>query len=275
MDAAEGDGGRSAAASERATGWRVPSVERTRSGLPLDWHEDDPDRVVPVVALPLPTEIEPSPPTGEIDEPTEPAPPSRRRWSLRRRRRDPEPVDSAEPSELDLVALANEDEQMWSDAALAALEEPGVTGSVTAAAVAEVFTSGRGDGGPWSELAEEVQVRELQAELRARAEHDDPTRAVGPIDTSTELTSSAVEPARLELEDEFWAEGSTMSPGWLQRRKHREEQEAGLDEPMEMLDLSAYDVPPERRGAFRDAVAAGTDAETEPAWAKTARDLPS
>ena len=42
-----------------------------------------------------------------------------------------------------------------------------------------------------------------------------------------------------------------------------------------MLDLSAYDVPPERRGAFRDAVAAGTDAETEPAWAKTARDLPS
>ena len=164
---------------------------------------------------------------------------------------------------------------MWSDAALAALEEPGVTGSVTAAAVAEVFTSGRGDGGPWSELAEEVQVRELQAELRARAEHDDPTRAVGPIDTSTELTSSAVEPARLELEDEFWAEGSTMSPGWLQRRKQREEQEAGLDEPMEMLDLSAYDVPPERRGAFRDAVASGADAETEREWAKTAREIES
>jgi hypothetical protein len=67
-----------------------------------------------------------------------------------------------------------------------------------------------------------------------------------------------------------------MPSGRRERRKRREEQEAALDDgPMEMLDLSAYDIPPERRGAFRDAVAAGGDGDAEREWAKTARDLPS
>jgi hypothetical protein len=67
-----------------------------------------------------------------------------------------------------------------------------------------------------------------------------------------------------------------MARGWMQRRKHRAEQEALLDDkPMEMLDLSAYDVPPERRGAFRDAVAAGGDGEPDRDWANTTYELPS
>ena len=65
-----------------------------------------------------------------------------------------------------------------------------------------------------------------------------------------------------------------MSPAWMQRRKRREEQDVVVDdEPMVMLDLSAYDVPPERRGAFRDAVAEGDDSDAELRWAKTARKL--
>ena len=53
-----------------------------------------------------------------------------------------------------------------------------------------------------------------------------------------------------------------MSPAWMQRRKDREAVEAEIsDEPMVMLDLSAYDIPPERRGAFRDADAAAAEAE--------------
>jgi hypothetical protein len=66
-----------------------------------------------------------------------------------------------------------------------------------------------------------------------------------------------------------------MSPAWMQRRKRREEQNVVLDEPMEMLDLSAYDVPPERRGAFRDAVAARGESGTDGTWAKGARHLES
>ncbi len=63
-----------------------------------------------------------------------------------------------------------------------------------------------------------------------------------------------------------------MSPGWLQRRKERAHEEAAVDEePMAMLDLSAYELPPERLGAFRDAVAART--ATDDDWAKAARDL--
>ncbi|MGZ8766492.1 MAG: hypothetical protein ACXW2C_12460 [Acidimicrobiia bacterium] len=61
----------------------------------------------------------------------------------------------------------------------------------------------------------------------------------------------------------------------MQRRKRREEQHVVLDEPTEMLDLSAYDVPPERRGAFRRAVAAHGGAETDGTWARAARDLES
>jgi hypothetical protein len=65
-----------------------------------------------------------------------------------------------------------------------------------------------------------------------------------------------------------------MSPAWMQRRKRREEPDVELDdEPMAMLDLSAYDVPPERRGAFRDAVAAGDDSDSERQWSKTAREV--
>jgi hypothetical protein len=65
-----------------------------------------------------------------------------------------------------------------------------------------------------------------------------------------------------------------MTPGWLQRRKLRDEQEAAVDdEPMAMLDLSAYELPPERLGAFRDAVAARTGAVTDEDWAEAARDL--
>lgn len=63
-----------------------------------------------------------------------------------------------------------------------------------------------------------------------------------------------------------------MPPAWMQRRKRREEQEVVVDdEPMAMLDLSAYDVPPERLGAFRAAVAAG-DGGTAPAWPKSPRE---
>jgi hypothetical protein len=64
-----------------------------------------------------------------------------------------------------------------------------------------------------------------------------------------------------------------MSPAWMQRRKRREEQDVVVDdEPMAMLDLSAYDVPPERRGAFRDAVAAGDASDTERQWTRTTRE---
>jgi hypothetical protein len=67
-----------------------------------------------------------------------------------------------------------------------------------------------------------------------------------------------------------------MSPAWMQRRKRDAEQEAAIEEePMAMLDLSAYDVPPERRGAFRAAVAAGGDNRSDREWAKTTHDLPS
>ena len=66
-----------------------------------------------------------------------------------------------------------------------------------------------------------------------------------------------------------------MSPAWMQRRKQREEHEVVIDdEPMAMLDLSAYDVPPERLGAFRDAVAAGDDHATERGWTKSTREPP-
>jgi hypothetical protein len=65
-----------------------------------------------------------------------------------------------------------------------------------------------------------------------------------------------------------------MSPSWRQRRKEREAAEAAVDdEPMAMLDLSAYDLPPERHGAFRDAVAERTGRSTDDEWAKAARDL--
>jgi hypothetical protein len=67
-----------------------------------------------------------------------------------------------------------------------------------------------------------------------------------------------------------------MSRAWMQRKNRREEQEVVLDaEPMTMLDLSAYDIPPERRGAFRAAIAAGDDSNAEREWTKTARELPS
>jgi hypothetical protein len=65
-----------------------------------------------------------------------------------------------------------------------------------------------------------------------------------------------------------------MSTGWRKRRKEREELEASIDEePMAMLDLSAYELPPERLGAFRDAVAARSGDATADDWAKAARDL--
>ena len=63
-----------------------------------------------------------------------------------------------------------------------------------------------------------------------------------------------------------------MTPSWL-RKKGDEDHDAVDDEPMAMLDLSAYDVPPERRGAFREAIAAGSD-DTGRRWAKTATEPP-
>jgi len=63
----------------------------------------------------------------------------------------------------------------------------------------------------------------------------------------------------------------------MQRRNRREDRGVVLDdEPMAMLDLSAYDVPAERRGAFRAAVAAGDDGDAggaERSWTKTADEL--
>jgi hypothetical protein len=62
----------------------------------------------------------------------------------------------------------------------------------------------------------------------------------------------------------------------MQRRKRDAEQEEAFDdEPMAMLDLSAYDVPPERRGAFRAAVAAGGDDDADRERAETTHDLPT
>lgn len=64
-----------------------------------------------------------------------------------------------------------------------------------------------------------------------------------------------------------------MSLGWRQRRKERDDQAAALDDaPMAMLDLSAYELPPERLGAFREAVAARTGTTTNDDWAKATRD---
>ncbi len=190
MDAAEGDSTRSAEASSRPTGWRVPSTPRTKSSLPIDWHHDEPGRIARVVARPSGTETNPetesSPPMDQTDVSAEPMTPSRRRWSLRRRSREPEPFDSVVP-DIDLVALAADDERIWDDAALAALEEPEPADSVAPRAAAEEFTLHAAYDEQWLDLTEDQPHSDL----------DD--------FTFTAPASDGEQPTGLPLEQEFWA----------------------------------------------------------------------
>ena len=194
-DAAEGDGSRSADPSSRLTGWRVPSVVATQSGLPGAWIDPHPPP-------PLPDATQPATELPESREPDETAafgqPTALRhgpRWSLRRRRRRP-PVpertvmSAAERTvdvsrgevDLDLVAL-DEEEWAWTDHALAALEEPddpeawlpghALIGSPELSPAAT---------GPWSELTEALETDDGDAP--PTADRDQPTE--------------------LDLEAEFW-----------------------------------------------------------------------
>ncbi len=214
-DAVEGDEGRRASVSPCPTGWRVPSTRRSRSGLPLGWQNIGTTQIAPIVSLPFPAKTH-----ARAAPATEKA--TWRRWSLRRRNAEPELSHAGVPAVLDLVALAENEgeyEQLWSDAALAELAAPADSGAADSdvpATAGEVFASDETGNDPWSILAEEVQVRELQVEIHGLEESapGEPAKAIGLIDNPSELA------------DEFWVEESTMSPGWLQRRKRREDHEA-------------------------------------------------
>jgi hypothetical protein len=181
-DAAEGDEGRSAVSSPRATGWRVPSVQRTQSGLPADWQDVGPGPLAPIVALPFPTEIDERNTDGETVTRTESATTTtrRRRRSFRRKRTEPAPAD------IDLVALGAADDQAWTDLALAELEEPATADAEAAMPGIDAPDSVPGTGDdPWSVLADDLAER-------------DPHHF-------TESATGGSEPTGLELEQEFWA----------------------------------------------------------------------
>ncbi len=205
-DAAEGDGSRTAASVTRAAGWRVPSGTTTLSGLPDAWIDG---ALVPSDLITAGTPADDAADSRDALEVrhAELAEFGRseamirrwRGWSFLRRNRaseadgSSEPVSSDAPADLDLVALAAEDdllldadEHVWTDLTLAALEETDSDDAWTPVP----DRSGPGaevHGGPWSALAEELQG----------AEHG-----------STEPAPDTTPSTTLELEEEFWARGT-------------------------------------------------------------------
>jgi hypothetical protein len=227
-----------------------------------------------------------SAPTDASSPEREPSRP--RRFGIRRRRRDradraPEVVEVVDVGDA-LAILASDDAIDW----LTDLEAaPSAAGSD----LHERMVPSPGTD-VWAGFADELEVRELQAQLRSGVErelsllgraqelrsHD--TEAPGhrgqerAVDAPpTDPRPSAADHDEVRLEDEFWAEGSNMSePGWFLRRKRRNEpEELDDDEPTVILDLSAYDVAPERRGAFRDAVAEAGERERAAARTESGR----
>jgi hypothetical protein len=198
-DAAEGDGSRSTALSARATGWRVPSVERTESAIPREWLAPFAAPIIPLAAPTAPAAAdvadvaEPTDEHGELG-PHESKPKSRRRWTLRRRRweRADEALEFPEPADLDLMALApdDEDDHAWSELTLVSLGE---------GALGDTDPTGPGVDGsrddPWSLLADE----------RERHPQIDPARQVEAVNHGTELAMGETEAEASELENEFWA----------------------------------------------------------------------
>ncbi len=201
-DAAEGDGSRSADSSSRLTGWRVPSVVPTESVLPSVWIDPQ-----PALLLPLPDAIDAAPePATTLLEAGDPGgttfgqPTALRqgpRWFLRRRTRrttpdDAAPVDAAAAADggrgvdtdvdLDLVAL-DEEERVWTDRALAALEEPDEPDAWMSGpeAIGSPAAS-RATTDPWSELTEALEI-----------DDDDDSPA-----------ADRDQPTELDLEAEFW-----------------------------------------------------------------------
>ncbi len=205
-DAAEGDGSRTAASVTRAAGWRVPSVTTTRPGLPDTWIDG---ALVPsdLITTASPTDDAsdsgdaPVGSGGALAEfgRSEAMIRRRRGWSFRRRNRGVEADDAAEsiaadaPTDLDLVALAAEDDllldadaHVWTDLTLAALEETDSDDAWTpirdqSGPAADVHE------GPWSALAEELQGAEPDSSEHAP-------------DTTPSTTP--------DLEEEFWARGT-------------------------------------------------------------------
>lgn len=193
-DAAEGDGSRTAASVTRAAGWRVPSVTTTLSGLPDAWIDSAP---VPPTGAAASAEADNHDtlgvPADELAEfgRSEAMIRRWRGWSFRRRNRAAERSTSDAPADLDLVALAAEDdllldadEHAWTDLTLAALED---TDSDDAWTPDPDPSGPEAPDGPWSALAEELQ----------RAEP-------GSAETAPDATASTT----LELEEEFWARGT-------------------------------------------------------------------
>jgi hypothetical protein len=181
-DAAEGDEGRSPAG---ATGWRVPSEVTTESGLPDGWLDLEPDQPAAIVAEPSTDESGGCGETTEFDRAEVMLRP-RRRWSFRRSSQRSEPTEGVEPADIDLIALGDDDEQMWTDLALAALEEPDPSAGDTSMAGIDAFAlASPGTDGPWSLLADE---------LTGPDHHD-----------FMESAPRGTEPTALELEEEFWA----------------------------------------------------------------------
>jgi hypothetical protein len=182
-DAAEGDEGASPA---RATGWRVPSVETTESGLPDGWLELEPDQPAAIVAEPSPPESGGRGETTEFGRAEVTLRP-RRRWSLRRKSQEPELSDVIEPADIDLIALGADDEdQVWTDLTLAALEEPDASdGGASMAGIDAFACSSPGAEGPWSLLADDLT---------------EPGQ-----DQFMESAPRGAESTALELEEEFWA----------------------------------------------------------------------
>lgn len=195
-DAAEGDGSRTAASVTRAAGWRVPSVTTTLSGLPDAWIDSAP---VPPTGAAASAEAATDNhdtlgvPTGELAEfgRSEAMIRRWRGWSLRRRNRAAERSNSHAPADLDLVALAAEDdllldsdEHAWTDLTLAALEDTDSDDAWTPSPDPSVAEA---SDGPWSKLAKELRGAE-------------PGSAEPAPDTTPSTT--------LELEEEFWARGT-------------------------------------------------------------------
>jgi hypothetical protein len=180
-DAAEGDEDRSWA---RATGWRVPSVVTTESGIPVGWLDLVPGRSAVIGAEPNPAE---SRGRGEIAEfgRAEVMLRPRRRWSLRRKSHESEPGDGLEPADIDLIALGADDDSAWTDVALAGLVEPDASDGNRSMTGIDTFAFvSRGRDGPWSLLADELREPDQ--------------------DHLTEPAPRGSESAALQLEELFW-----------------------------------------------------------------------
>jgi hypothetical protein len=177
----------------RGAGWRVPSVTTTRPGLPDAWIDGAPVPTTGGAANAAEAGRDtPGTAAGELAEfgRSEAMIRRWRGWSFRRRDREAEPSTLDAPADLDLVALAAEDDllldaddQAWTDLTLAALED---TDSDDAWTPGPDPSGVEAADGPWSTFAEELQTES------------------GFATTAPDVTESTT----LELEEEFWARGT-------------------------------------------------------------------